>query len=64
MLNKHFNHGDQGVGERHYDRSAHMREKIEVMNIWNSLLDKWFEKPPSGGGSKIIKIDFGAKKVS
>ena len=64
MLNKHFNHGDQGVGERHYDRSAHMKEKIEVMNTWNRLLDKWFEEPPSGGGSKVIKVNFGAKRAS
>ena len=64
MLNKHFNHGDQGVGERHYDRSAHMKEKIEVMSIWNKLLDKWLGDPPSGGGSKVIKVNFGSKKAS
>lgn len=63
-LNKHFNHGDQGVGERHYDRSLHMKEKIEVMNRWNKLLDKWLDTPPSGDGSKVIKVNFGAKRAS
>lgn len=40
VLNWHFNHGVQGVGEKHYDRSQHMNEKIEVMDRWETMLAK------------------------
>lgn len=63
-LNKHFNHGDQGVGERHYDRSLHMKEKIVVMNVWSSLLDKWLTPSPTTRKSNVISVNFGDRKTS
>jgi len=44
LLNWHFNHGDQGVGERHYDKSHHLDEKRVVMKRWDELLKKCLEK--------------------
>lgn len=40
VLNWHFNHGVRGVGEKHYDRSQHMNEKVEVMDRWETMLAK------------------------
>ncbi|MHC1788493.1 tyrosine-type recombinase/integrase [Solidesulfovibrio sp.] len=38
LLNLHFNHGAQGVGEKHYDRSTHLDEKSALMVRWDALL--------------------------
>ncbi|WP_170921426.1 tyrosine-type recombinase/integrase [Desulfovibrio gilichinskyi] len=38
LLNIHFNHGKQEVGEKHYDRSLHLAEKLEVMGVWEKEL--------------------------
>lgn len=38
LLNLHFNHGAQGVGEKHYDRSSHVEEKRALMFRWDGLL--------------------------
>jgi len=50
LLNIYFNHGPQGVGEIHYDRSDHLKEKIEVMQKWSSLLDSWLGDTDSPSG--------------
>ncbi|ACS78394.1 tyrosine-type recombinase/integrase [Maridesulfovibrio salexigens] len=38
LLNIHFNHGKQEVGEKHYDKSSHLAEKLEVMGVWEETL--------------------------
>jgi hypothetical protein len=42
LLNINFNHGKQEVGEKHYDRSSHLAEKLEVMEMWEKALNKIF----------------------
>jgi integrase len=44
LLNWHFNHGEQGVGEKHYDKAQHIAEKRAVMERWDGLLKKCLEK--------------------
>ncbi|ADU61442.1 MAG: site-specific integrase [Pseudodesulfovibrio sp.] len=44
LLNWHFNHGEQGVGEKHYDKSQHVAEKRLVMEMWDKLLKNSLEK--------------------
>jgi len=39
MLNWHFNHGEQGVGEKHYDKAHHLADKRVVMELWDNLLE-------------------------
>lgn len=43
MLNWHFNHGERGVGEKHYDKAQHLQEKKAVMERWDELLRKCLE---------------------
>ena len=38
LLNWHFNHGLNGVGEKHYDRSNHFEEKRKLMLRWEKRL--------------------------
>lgn len=51
VLNWHFNHGVQGVGERHYDRSQHMNEKVDVLVKWEGILAKI-----TGGQKRRAKV--------
>ena len=44
-LDRHLNHGLSGVGQRHYDRSQHMTDKLSVMSAWDALLDKALNRP-------------------
>lgn len=37
-LNRHFNHGFQDVGDKHYNRSNHVEEKTIIMKKWDTIL--------------------------
>ena len=47
VLNWHFNHGYQGVGEKHYDRASHYNEKKVLMQKWEDILTKILSDKPS-----------------
>lgn len=52
LLNLYQNHADQGVDKKHYDRSAHLNEKIQVSQKWDAVLRKAFKEK----AAKVIKI--------
>lgn len=41
VLDLFLNHGQSGVGQKHYDKSQHMAEKQRVLETWDTLLDQW-----------------------
>jgi integrase len=58
LLNLHFNHGTQGVGEKHYDRSTHLEEKRTLMGRWDALLSSCIGEETGG---KVV--DFPNKRI-
>lgn len=41
LLDLFLNHGQSGVGQKHYDKSQHMAEKQRVLEKWDTLLSQW-----------------------
>lgn len=41
LLDLFLNHGQSGVGQKHYDKSQHMAEKQRVLEAWDALLGRW-----------------------
>ena len=58
LLNLHFNHGAQGVGEKHYDRSSHVEEKRALMFRWDGLLASCIGEETGG---KVV--EFPGKRI-